>query len=891
MATKRRKTRRKQSKDPIQQIVDFLGDPKVLGVTLVLIAVFTFLSLVTDSRGQLTGAWIDLLRTTVGSGVWGVPLIAGLVGLWMVIRAIEKMPDLAWQRPLGLGLLFLAYITGVGLLFDPATRRNLSEAGEAGGWLGLQLTNGFADLLSPAGAWIVVAITAGLGIFLLTGTLLIQGAGFLWLLWDDWRFQRSQAAARALPISPIPPIQPQLPMPSGELPWWKRLREQMAGLLNRRPLPPVIGRNSGPVSSGTNGGAANRVDPLPARGAAPADRSAQSGPPAALARSAPTQPSEGSALTPRIVGGHQEWRLPNVDDMLEDRERLADSDEHIRLQGRLIQETLSLFGVPADFEGAYKGPAVTQYLIKPGYVERTVRGETRRIKVKVSKIAALANDLALALAAPNVRIEAPIPGTSYVGVEVPNKEGNVVGLKELMQSDVFIESKHKLPIALGEDVKGQPIVADMARMPHLLIAGATGSGKSVCINSIICDLLITNTPDKLRLLMIDPKMVELNIYNGVPHLLSPVVTEVDRAAGVLFWAVKEMERRYQLFSKAGARDLERYNAYLEKRNEPPLPYIVIVVDEMADLMMASPEEVEKHICRLAQMARAVGMHLIIATQRPSVDVITGLIKANFPSRIAFAVTSQVDSRVILDVPGADRLLGRGDMLFMAPDASKLERLQGTFLGDDEINKIVRYWKGFRVLERANNPPLAELNDDDGEEMPVTSMQMTPGREMRRPVQALDSYDDPDDNPFVAQPGPGQRGTTRSSQDGRDQPSLFEQIEELRSIDSRDGLFDEAVQAVIDAGRGSVSLLQRKLRVGYSRASRLVDQLEAAGVLGPDQGGSLGREVLIRNRADLGNGPQLRSRPNPPPGGAPPLPAPRIIGDEEDPSSDKPRIWL
>ena len=608
-------------------------------------------------------------------------------------------------------------------------------------------------------------------------------------------------------------------------------------------------------------------------------------PAAAPPRQAATQPSDGATLTPRIVGGHQEWRLPNLDEMLVDRERLADSDDHIRQQGRLIQETLALFGVPADFEGAYKGPAVTQYLIKPGYVERTIRGEAKRIKVKVSKIAALTNDLALALAAPNVRIEAPIPGTNYVGIEVPNREGNIVGLKELMQSDVFIESKGKLRIALGEDVKGQPTVADLTRMPHLLIAGATGAGKSVCINSIICDLLLTHTPDTLRLLMIDPKMVELNMYNGVPHLLSPVVTDLDRAAGVLFWAVKEMERRYQLFSKAGARDLERYNGYLVKRNEPPLPYIVIVVDEMADLMMAAPEEVEKHICRLAQMARAVGMHLIIATQRPSVDVITGLIKANFPSRIAFAVTSQVDSRVILDVPGADRLLGRGDMLFMAPDASKLERLQGAFLGDDEINRIVRYWKGVRLLERG--PQNLSALEEPGESLEG------PPWDVSDQVSSAPSLGPGErDNPFLDSPGPP-AGSSRSASAAGPQPSLFEQIEELRSIDNRDELFLAAVQAVIEAGRGSVSLLQRKLRVGYSRASRLVDQLESAGVLGPDQGGSQGREVLIDDPADLGNGPQTQSRSEPPPAepAAPsPLPAARIIGAEDQRPSDKPKVW-
>ncbi len=884
MAAKRRPAaKRKTRKDPIQQIADILGDPKVIGVLLVLVAVFTLLSLITDSRGQLTGAWIDLLRMTVGNGVWGMPLIIGLLGLWMVIRAVEKMPDLPWQRPLGLSLLFLAYITAAGLIYDPATRRNLAEAGQAGGWLGLQMSNGFADLLSTPGAWIVVILTVGLGLFLLTDQLFVQGFNYLVFLWDDWRFQRDQAHDRISP--PSSPIQPAFPLATGELPWWKQMMERM----RPKPEPPIIGRATTTTRPENRPSAPNLVQPVPSRGAAPA--AVPTPPPA---RQPATLPSDGTTLTPRIVGGHQAWRLPSIDEMLVDRERLADSDDHIRQQGRLIQETLALFGVPADFEGAYKGPAVTQYLIKPGYVERTIRGEAKRIKVKVSKIAALTNDLALALAAPNVRIEAPIPGTSYVGIEVPNREGNIVGLKELMQSDVFIESKGKLRIALGEDVKGQPTVADLARMPHLLIAGATGAGKSVCINSIICDLLLTHTPDNLRLLMIDPKMVELNMYNGIPHLLSPVVTEVDKAAGVLFWAVKEMERRYQLFSKAGARDLERYNGYLEKRNEPRLPYIVIIVDEMADLMMAAPEEVEKHICRLAQMARAVGMHLIIATQRPSVDVITGLIKANFPSRIAFAVTSQVDSRVILDVPGADRLLGRGDMLFMAPDASKLERLQGTFLGDDEINRIVRYWKGVRMLERG---PQAAVGLDSQNPDPAPPWD---SEDDFAPSQALPTGGD--DNPFLDHPAPvpgptGALSGSRSSTETRatTQPSLFQQIEELRTIDNRDELFREAVQAVIEAGRGSVSLLQRKLRVGYSRASRLVDQLEEAGVLGPDQGGSQGRAVLIADPAELGDGPQISSRSGPPPPADPvvrsaSLPPPRIIGDEEPRASGKPKVW-
>jgi S-DNA-T family DNA segregation ATPase FtsK/SpoIIIE len=541
---------------------------------------------------------------------------------------------------------------------------------------------------------------------------------------------------------------------------------------------------------------------------------------------------------------------------------------------------------------------VTQYLIKPGYVDRKVGSEQQRIKVKVAKIAALSNDLALALAAPSVRIEAPIPGTNYVGVEVPNQASNVVGLKELMESDTFVDMKGRLRIALGEDVKGTPVVSDLARMPHLLIAGATGSGKSVCINSIIACLLLTHTPDSLRLLMVDPKMVELSVYNGVPHLLSPVVTEVDKAAAVLFWAVKEMERRYTLFSKANARDLKRYNEHLQKNGEKPLPMIVVVVDEMADLMMAAPEEVEKHICRLAQMARAVGIHLIIATQRPSVDVITGLIKANFPARIAFAVTSQTDSRVILDVPGAERLLGRGDMLFMAPDASKLERIQGTFLSDDEINKLVRYWRGIRTYEAGQvrgeddsergDPPALDTSSLGGRSLgptPLPGGMATPG---------------------TGSPATGSPTTSLPPASGLpsgplSQPPLFEQIEQLKAADARDKLFDEAARLVDEHGTVSINLLQRRLRVGYGRAARLVDQLREAGLLGA-QGGHM-REQGPQQPSSLPPNPAPAPPParsnmpaTPPAHGQPP--PPRIIGGESDggfadadPNNPSARIWM
>ncbi|HRW08094.1 MAG TPA: DNA translocase FtsK [Caldilineaceae bacterium] len=899
MAARKSTRKRKQNTDPIDAIINTLSRPEVIGLILVLIAVLTMLSLLTSSTGAVTGAWLAWLRELFGVAVWGFPVVIGALGLWMVIHAVDKMPDMPWQQPLGLAVLFLAGLVGTTLWTGPGTA--------GGGLIGNLLAESLRQVVGIGVAWAFVTFLTISSLILLTDRLLIDLVQHLWLSLQEMRYRWEEQYY-------TPEINPPVPLPSGRLPWYRELldRWQSRWSTDTAPLPPTLPAAENLVRANpTRGvGSALREERRPApQPKVIGQEPAQAAPQPSVRAATPTKPTEGDVLTPRIVGNNaQEWRLPRVSDMLSDWERRSDSDDLIRDQGRLIQETLALFGVPADFEGAYKGPSVTQYLIKPGYVERTVRGERKRIKVKVSKIAGLANDLALALAAPSVRIEAPIPGTGYVGVEVPNHEGNKVGLKELMESDVFENSKAKLRIALGEDVKGQPIISDMTRMPHLLIAGATGAGKSVCINSIITCLLLTNSPDKLRLLMVDPKMVELSVYNGVPHLLSPVITEVDKAAGVLFWAVKEMERRYSLCSKVGARDLVRYNEYLTKRNEKTLPYIVVIIDEMADLMMAAPEEVEKHICRLAQMARAVGIHLIIATQRPSVDVITGLIKANFPARIAFAVTSQTDSRVILDVPGAERLLGRGDMLFMAPDAGKLERLQGTFLDDEEINRIVRYWKGFRTLA----PP------------PADGAENQPWQSSADPFDAMESASGDDSStrsptPSLAAPEPS-IPDPRLPTTGLQQAPLFEQIEALKSADERDDLFEEAVRVVKETGRGSVSLLQRRLRIGYNRASRIVDQLEEAGLLGPDQGGSMGRVVYIDGQPldDIpgaeGDSPEtgarsLQNRDMEPRGGsnradrqASPSDVPPFEDEidefEDDASNDKnrpdgrrPRVWM
>lgn len=460
---------------------------------------------------------------------------------------------------------------------------------------------------------------------------------------------------------------------------------------------------------------------------------------------------------PRTPPRPEDWALPPIS-MLQLSEQVEVSEVDARQRAKVIENTLKSFGVDALVREINPGPTVTQFALEPG------------VGTKVARITSLQNDLALALAAPSIRIEAPVPGQSRVGLEIPNAQAASVLLRDVMDSGAFHNTKGKLKLALGRDVTGRAVVGDLARMPHLLIAGATGAGKSVCLNSIIAGLLFQHTPDELRFLMVDPKMVELKTFDGVPHLVWPVVTEMDKVVGVLKYAVGEMERRYKEFSELGIRNLDGYNRKLEAEGKPKLARMVVIIDELADLMMAAPEEVEASICRLAQMARAVGIHLILATQRPSVDVVTGLIKANFPSRIAFAVSSQIDSRVILDMPGAERLLGRGDMLFVGPDSVKPSRVQGTFVADEEIDAVVNHWKSMQP---------AEYDQEVG--------------------RMLDSETRKAENP------------------------------------DEDPLFKQALALAETHGRLSTSLLQRKLRIGYNRAARLMDALKASGELDTELG--------------------------------------------------------
>ncbi|MBE6731422.1 MAG: DNA translocase FtsK [Ruminococcaceae bacterium] len=456
--------------------------------------------------------------------------------------------------------------------------------------------------------------------------------------------------------------------------------------------------------------------------------------------------------------------------------------EELQTNGRKLVDTLKSFGVQTSIVDISRGPSVTRYELQPAP------------GVKISKITGLADDIALNLAAAGVRIEAPIPGKAAVGIEIPNKNKTIVKMRELIESNAFVTAKSKLTMALGRDIGGQVQMADLGKMPHMLIAGTTGSGKSVCINSIIISLIYKSSPDDVRFLMIDPKVVELGVYNGIPHLLVPVVTDPRKAAGALNWAVTEMLNRYKIFADFNVKDLQGYNhlaelnGYQDENGQPmiKMPRIVIIIDELADLMMAAPNEVEDSICRLAQMARAAGMHLLVATQRPTVDVVTGLIKANIPSRIAFAVSSAIDSRTILDSTGAEKLLGQGDMLFSPVGVQKPTRIQGCYVSESEIEAITDFVKKVRSVDYD-----AKIVEDIE----------------NRAVHDKSKNDDVSDS------------------------------------EAMDPVMEEAIKLVIDAGEASVSLIQRRLRVGYARAGRLIDQMEQMGIIGP-HAGSKSRQVLM-----------------------------------------------
>ncbi len=799
MPTPRRAARTEQPPDWLRP--EHQRDLFALG--LITIALVTMIFFVTGVSGGVGSFYVTTMRQVFGQGALFVPITLGMLGMAILIQEQFRDSRLSGAHVAGT-LLIISMI--LCLLELPAHALPLElRADEGGGWVGFWLVQLLDQAIGRPAATLVVVVLGLIGV-LLTFNLTLREllvsiakrSAALWaMLWSGARLPTPSASV-ATPDPADPPFT----------------------------LPPQ-GDDAEPIIPTPIAARPTRASLFQRPGSATATPAKAEPPPAVAKAAKPTPPPTGAATPPppppptevvqepldglEITHVQRAWPLPELS-LLEQTSsdgRMGDTD--IRALSRTIEDTLASFKVEAQVVNVNPGPAVTQFEVQPA------------VGVKVSKITALEKDLALALAASSIRIEAPIPGKSAVGIEIPNSSISVVGLREVVDSEEFEQSKGKLKLPLGKDISGSPVVADMTRMPHLLVAGSTGSGKSVAINAFICGLLLRHTPDELKLILVDPKMVEMIVYNQVPHLLSPVVTELQRVVPTLKWATREMERRYKIFARLGVRNLESYKQLARRRADlEPMPYILIVIDELADLMMMAPDEVETHLCRLAQMARATGIHLIIATQRPSVDVITGLIKANFPSRIAFAVTSQVDSRVILDVPGADQLLGRGDMLYMAADAAKLVRIQGTYVSDREVEKLVAFW-------RSATPPEPEVRDQQQGAKPGGSLGLN-----GPPYSG--TLPGPRPNPTPTPPTP----TTPEE--------TFRPPAEFLSADEQDHLLGQAIDLVQQHQRASASLLQRRLRIGYSKAAQLIDLLEQQGVVGPPEGGR-SREVLRRDQEE------------------------------------------
>ncbi|TEU09078.1 MAG: DNA translocase FtsK [Anaerolineales bacterium] len=698
---------------------------EVWGLTLITIGGLTTISLVWRGQGKLSQAWALGLRQMFGVGAYAIGLLFVACGAALLFwPALRRQVISRWQTIIGCEV---AFFVALGLVHILASQPplELARSGKGGGYVGWLLWRVTVPLLGkPISVLLLLALGVA-GVCLATG---VSWRSFswrlLWLLAKLGKHLRASVAARQA-------VEADAGLDSVAAPSTARGQSVQAG-----PAP-------FPSQSGVHGGSAIRRE------------------------------GQERIRTPSRSPG-----LPPLDLLAPDEADDGD-DADARLRAQIIEETLAAFGVPVQVTGWHRGPVVTQFDVEPGYVERQDRDRNlRRYKVRVSKIQALANDLALALAAVPIRIEAPVPGRPVVGIEVPNAVKSLVGLRGVLRSDAFRKMSARLRIALGRDVSGGAVVADLSAMPHLLVAGATGSGKSVCLNAIIASLLFYSTPDQLRLLLIDPKRVELTRYNGIPHLLWPVVVDVEKVIPALRWVTREMDRRYTRFAMAGARSLGGYNRIARSKDLDPMPLIVIAIDELADIMFMAPDEAERTLCRIAQMSRATGIHLVIATQRPSTDVVTGLIKANFPARISFAVTSQVDSRVILDSQGAEKLLGRGDMLFMAPDSAKLTRIQGCFASDKELEALAAFWRRTVVkggTEAEESPPWDAASREES--------------------------------------------------------------------DFRDPLLEKAIELVRKHERASASFLQRKMRIGYPRAGRIIDQLERLGIVGQSESGGRSRVVL------------------------------------------------
>jgi S-DNA-T family DNA segregation ATPase FtsK/SpoIIIE len=749
----------------------------IVAVVLLVLGVVVLVGLLLPGKGALTDWIVGVVAPWFGSGRWILPVL--LIGIGIVLER-AKGPRAGWGRiVVGSTIAYVALLGIVSLLESAGV-----IADRSGGRIGNAIAGPLTSLVSEPGAFVVL-----LGVFVV-GVVIVLDRPVRELVAPIGRGARGVGAALATPASDAA----------------ARVAEA---------APKRSGRGAGEAAGGTANGAARNGNGKNGRDAAPRpDIPAPLPSPAqvssvfagggmavgATAAAMPDTPAAGPDTSPRdagpartgLAGGpddllgepepeRREYRLPPMS-LLEDVAARAPGQgmDHER-NAAIITGKLASFNIPSRVVKWNAGPVVTQYEVEPDP------------SVKVSRIEGLADDLAMALAARTIRIEAPIPGKSVVGIEIPNMDFNVVAIRRILEDPEVAGIASRIAFALGRDVAGHARAADLAKMPHLLIAGATGSGKSVMVNALITSLLVRATPDEVRLILVDPKRVELADYNGMPHLLVPVITEADRARAALKWAVAEMETRYRRFAGATARNIASYN---ETRVDPAdrLPYIVIIVDELADLMMRDGRTVEDPIVRLAQKARATGIHLVLATQRPSVNVVTGLIKANFPSRIAFAMASQIDSRTILDAPGAEDLIGRGDMLFQPSDLPRPIRLQGVFVSDKEIRAVTAHWRA----EAEPHYDLAIIEDDE---------------------ESSGTVDDLAD-------------------------------------DDADRLLPDAVSVIQEYDRASASLLQRRLKIGYARAARIIDQLEARGYIGAFDG-SNARQVLRRDAGGpIGSGREV-----------------------------------
>lgn len=714
---------------------------QILALLVVALGTITLLAVFGVTEGQWANAWVRFLRRLVGWGAY--PLAASIVfgGLLWLQNLLDRDIHWRWRPFVGTELLFF---TLLGLTHSLLGRSDL-WAWVDREWGGGLVGWGLSVLLSTYLGWPATLI--------ILSVLAVVGLGLVF----DVTFQDVKRSVRVV---------------QGGIATYRARRARAQAQRERRaPQPPL----SQPRDSGTK------------------DRKSSKNP--GSEGTASKKQIQRAQSTRRVPARPRESALPPLT-LLDQSEGPPLTDSQIRHKSRVIKETLAQFGLPVEVVEVRMGPAVTQFGVEPGFVERARSGDR---KVRVSQISQRTEDLALALATPRLRVEAPVPGRPFVGIEVPNEDIQVVGVREVMESNAFEKLESPLAIALGNDVAGQAVAADLSKMPHLLIGGTTGSGKSVCIKSITACLICNNTPDELRLVMIDPKMVELIRFSGLPHLYGEVEVDLDRVVKVLRWVALEMDDRYKRFADASARHLDDFNRKMERQGKPTLPRIVVLIDELADLMMLAPEAVEQLLCRIAQMGRATGIHLVVATQRPSTDVVTGLIKANFPARVAFATASQIDSRVILDMQGAETLLGDGDMLYMAPDAGHPKRVQGCYVSSEELDRVIAFW--------------------------------------RREVGPVDEQS----------PWKRMMPAEKTAEPSRDEGFDADYVDE--------DMLQRAVSLVKKRGSASASLLQRRLHIGYPRAARLMEVMAEMDIIGPPVEGGRRRDVLLNGPdEDAGSAP-------------------------------------